>query len=157
MKTKQTKKREVCHHAPLIITIKNLTDEKFYDLSVINHEHEKQKKISYECPIFGISYNSLLMKLQDKTYNIDKTMFISYCGYEKFRQKQLQTPWKVKETKANGDAEERFSILTMDPYQSQSDRVINDKKFDLNPNTDVKLSYLMPETEITIRFYFLED
>ncbi len=147
--------------SPYTICVKNLTDEKLYDVDLFNYEFEKQKKIEYSC-IQGVSYQYFLRILSSwnqASEEIKTIRFSASCDYKKFQQKQLQTCLRIINTNPNG-----FSVsvpkdlfVHFSAYQMQGNIIdvqLTDKdKIKLFNQLQLRLDYLMPETEILIHIF----
>jgi hypothetical protein len=156
-----SKSKPIQNLAPYTIRIKNLTDEKLYDVDLFNYEHEKQKKIEYSC-VHGVSYEYFLRILAsyDKPSELIKMMrFSAFCDYAKFQNKQLKTCIRTIITKLDGCS---ASIPTeiaiyMNAYQMQGsiiDVPISDnQRIKFSNQLQLRLDYLMPETEMVIHLF----
>ncbi len=143
------------------IRIKNLTDEKLYDVDLFNYEHEKQEKIEYSCT-HGVSYEYFLRLLAsyNKPIELIRMMrFSAFCDYNKFQNKQLRTSINAIYTKLNGCSESIKTNISiyMNAYQQQSNIIevplTDDKIIKLSNELQLRLDYLMPETEMTINLF----
>jgi hypothetical protein len=147
--------------SPYAIRVKNLTDEKIYDVDLFNYEHEKQNKIEYSCGM-GVEYKSFLRFLSALSEAKEQVKLLRiqvWCDYPKFRSKQLNCCLHRIITTPNGR-------MQSDPlqvgnyfssYQQQSDIIdipmTDDNKIELFNQLQLRLSYLMPETEMIITIY----
>jgi len=129
-----------------------------YDVDILNHKPEKQNKIAYEC-LHGIDYSTLIMFLSaiiDAKQEISLVRIISSCDYNKFRMKQLSCNLIQEYQSPDGTL---VSIPTnfmtyFSAYQQQSGIIdAKDMKIKWHNRLSLKLSYLMPETEVTISLY----
>lgn len=156
-KGKEVKKESLF---PYQIHIKNLTDEKLYDVDIFNYEHDKQRKIEYSCTN-GVPYERFLRSLSSNCLSeekVDLFRLMAWCDYAKFQNKQLNCCLHTIYEKPNGNYS---SVPThvgiyFSAYQQQSSivDVKNDGlKIQLNNELQLRLSYLMPETEITITIF----
>jgi len=146
---------------PYTIRVKNLTDEKLYNVDLFNYEHEKQKKIEYSC-IHGVSYEYFLRLLA--SYNepielIKMMRFSAFCDNSKFQNKQLRTFIRTIYTKLDGCSEYITTAISnyMNPYQQQSNIIevplIDEQRIKFSNQLQLRLDYLMPETEIVITIF----
>jgi len=145
---------------PYQIRIKNLTDEKLYDVDLFNYKHEKQNKIKYSCGM-GVDYDKFLRILASNSLSeekIDLIQFMAFCDYDKFRNKQIISSLSTIYEEPNGISS---SIKTnignyFSAYQQQAnivDMKVDSLKIQLNNLLQLRLSYLMPETEIVITIF----
>jgi hypothetical protein len=146
---------------PYQIRIKNLTDEKLYDVDLFNYEHEKQNKIAYSCGM-GVEYNSFLgflSALSEAKEQVKLLRVQVWCDYPKFRSKQLNSCLHRIIQNPNGCLESVPLQVGnyLSPYQQQSDIIdipmTDENKIELFNELQLRLSYLMPETEIIITLY----
>lgn len=146
---------------PYQVRIKNLTDEKLYDVDLFNYEHEKQNKIAYSCGM-GVEYNRFLRflsALSEAKEQVVLLRFQVWCDYPKFRSKQLNCCLHKIITNPNGNMQSVPLQVGnyLSPYQQQSDIIdilmTDDNKIELFNELQLRLSYLMPETEMIITIY----
>jgi hypothetical protein len=150
---------------PYSFMIKNLTDDKFYDVDIFNYDHKNQKNIEYHC-LNGISYDTFLRRLSAITKSEEEIEFVRIlvsCDYPKFRRKQLISSIFTSYVKKNGSALHTPAPtgLFLDVYQQQSDMIdmsLNEQMFKgnkilLSNELQLTLAYLMPEATVTITLY----
>jgi hypothetical protein len=147
---------------PYQIRIKNLTDEKLYDVDLFNYEHEKQDKVEYSCGIMGVSYNMFLRHLSalsEPKEQVDLLRISALCDYAKFKSKQLNCRLDTIYEQVNGCSESVPTNIGMyfSPHQFQSDiidiNLTDGYKIKLFNQLQLRLSYLMPETEMIIKIF----
>jgi hypothetical protein len=151
------KKEEI---RPYQIRIKNLTDEKLYDVDLFNYKHEKQNKIEYSCGM-GVDYDKFLRILASNTLSeerVDLFRINAWCDYPKFRNKQLNSCLHTIYEEPNGNYSSSPTGLGIyfSVYQQQSDIIdvrVDSLKIQLNNLLQLRLSYLMPETEMVITIF----
>lgn len=146
---------------PYCLHVKNLTDEKLYDVDLFNHDHEKQNKVAYSCTN-GVDYNMFLRfisSLNEAKEEIVMMRFIAVCDYQKFKSKQLRTCLYTIYEEPNGrkvTTPKELSIH-LDAYQQQSDIIqvaLSGKSaIKIFNQLQLRLSYLMPETEMYITIF----
>jgi hypothetical protein len=156
-----TKSKPIQNLAPYTIRVKNLTDEKLYDVDLFNYEHEKQKKIDYSC-IHGVSYEYFLRILAsyDKPSELIKAMrFSAFCDYSKFQNKQLRTCIRTIYTKLDGCSSSIPTEIAiyMNAYQQQGNiidvPIIGNQTIKFSNQLQLRLDYLMPESEMVISLF----
>lgn len=146
----EPRKIESCY----VFSVKNNTDEKHYNVDLLNYEHEKNRKISYELKT-GMTYNDFLRQIQVKNNEVIKAIRIySLCDYGKFQAKQCAATLTFKSEDANGSSYSTPIWCYLDAYQMQSN-IVEKKElnFNFNVNTQIKLEYLMPETQIYVYIF----
>jgi hypothetical protein len=143
------------------IHIKNLTDEKLYDVDLFNYEHEKQNKIAYSCGI-EVDYNSFLRSIASNCLSEEQVTLLKFqvfCDYPKFINKQLNCCLhKIIENPNERMKSESLQVGNyFSAYQQQFDIIdipmTDDNKIELFNELQLRLSYLMPETEIIITIF----
>ena len=146
---------------PYQIRIKNLTDEKLYDVDLFNYEHEKQNKIAYSCGM-GVEYNRFLRflsVLSEAKEKVTLLRFQVWCDYPKFRIKQLNCCLHTIYQEPNGCMQSVPLQVGnyFSPHQQQSDIIdipmTDGDKIELFNELQLRLSYLMPETEMIITIF----
>lgn len=146
---------------PYSIHVKNLTDEKLYDVDLFNYDHEKQNKVAYSCTN-GVDYNMFLRflsSLNEPTERVNLLRLVAVCDYQKFKAKQLRSCISViyQEPKGRMISTPIQSGIHLSAYQQQSD-IIEIPLKDLNKiklfnQLQLRLSYLMPEAEMHITIF----
>lgn len=146
---------------PYQVRIKNLTDEKLYDVDLFNYEHEKQNKIAYSCGM-GVEYNRFLRFLSALSEEKEQVKLLRvqvWCDYPKFRSKQLNCCLHRIIQNPNGCLEsvplEVGHYLSASQFQSDIIDIpmTDDNKIELFNELQLRLSYLMPETEMIITIF----
>jgi hypothetical protein len=146
---------------PYQIHIKNLTDEKIYNVDLFNYDHEKQRKLSYSCTN-GVSYDKFLRWLSSLNEPKEKIALLRlqvWCDYHKFINKQINCCLHTIYEKPNG---KMISVpLQVGNYFSANQMQSGIVDMPMSDNQDIQLfnelqlrfSYLMPETEMIITIY----
>lgn len=146
---------------PYCLHVKNLTDEKLYDVDLFNYNHEKQKKVAYSCTN-GVDYNMFLRfisSLNEAKEEIVMMRFIAVCDYPKFRSKQLRTCLFTIYEEPNGRKVSMPTELSIhfSEYQFQSDIIevaLSGKSaIKIFNQLQLRLAYLMPEAEMHITIF----
>ena len=138
---------------PYIIHIKNLTDEKLYNVKLLDHDYKDQNKISYELGAGNVTYHEFLMALAYQPIMIRETYIIAHCDYEKFQKRQLSSSFMIYERTIQGDEIATPQAIVLDPWQVQDDRVVVNKEYKLSMMDSIEFEYLMPETDIRLFLY----
>ena len=145
---------------PYLIHIKNLTDEKLYDVKLFDYEFEKQDKIKYSCPISTVEYSQILRTLTGENEPrkvIGTIRAMAFCDYKKFQSKQINCEFYVINKDINGYEAHNPDRFMIDPYQQQEG--ISQKsglEIKFYNKLQIQLAYLMPETEMTIYLYLIK-
>ena len=146
---------------PYCLHIKNLTDEKLYDVDLFNYDHEKQNKVAYSCTN-GVPYDrflGFLSALSEAKEEIRLIRFTADCDYHKFKSKQLKSCVHTIYSEPNGSMVSMPTnlIVYFSAYQHQSDIIdvpfSGESRIKLFNQLQLRLSYLMPETEMYITIF----
>lgn len=146
---------------PYSFHIKNLTDEKLYDVDLFNYDHEKQNKVAYSCTN-GVDYNMFLRflsSLNEPTEGVNLLRLVAVCDYQKFKAKQLRSCISViyQEPKGRMISTPIQSGIHLSAYQQQSDIIEiplkDSNKIKLFNQLQLRFSYLMPEAEMHISIF----
>ena len=140
--------------SPFIITIRNLTDEKLFDVKLLDYEHEKQKKIGYFNGYTGTNYNDVLRYLQSARAEIYQIYQFVSGDYQKFLNRQLHIVLQHITYDCNRNEESHSIPFLIDPYQMKENcSVTNVKDCPISFNSNLILSYLMPEVEVKLMLF----
>jgi hypothetical protein len=146
---------------PYCLHIKNLTDEKLYGVDLFNYDHEKQNKVAYSCTN-GVLYDrflGFLSALSEAKEEIRLIRFTADCDYNKFKSKQLKSCVHTIYSEPNGSMVSMPTnlIVYLSAYQFQSDIIdvpfSGESRIKLFNQLQLRLSYLMPETEMYITIF----
>ncbi len=142
-----------------VFSIKNCTDEKLYDVKVINADYKNQNKIIYEAIQSGVSYDDILKELTNinKAVYLGAIFFTAYCDYSKFEQRQLSSNYQIITTNAFGYPFVTPSRIIIDPYQYQPNTANSITGVELNNNLQINLDFLMPDTELVLRIFLIKE
>lgn len=152
LKTKYMKKLK-----PIIIKLKNNTDDKFYDVKLIDYDYLQNNKIEYSCITPGITYEIFLR--QARMYNsvnthifFSKVEVKSFCDYQKFKDIQRHSVLSAVHKELTGDI-----------YTNKKSPEFNVKKrissYDFNFDcpffflSNLIFQHLMPDTTIEVKLY----
>jgi len=142
---------------PYIIHIKNLTDEKIYDVKLFDYEYEKQNKLKYSCPISSVEYAQILRTLigeNEPRIEIGTIRAIAFCDYAKFKIKQINCEFNIINKDINGSESWIPDRFIIDTYQQQEAiSVKSGLKIKFYNKLQIQLAFLMPETEMTIYLF----
>ena len=146
---------------PYSFHIKNLTDEKLYDVDLFNYDHEKQQKIAYSY-INGVPYDRFLGFLSSLN-NVQEVIRVirvsAFCDYPKFKRKQLIACLHTIYNNPNGISTSTPNEIGnyLSPYQQQSDIIevplTENGRIKLFNQLQLRLDYLMPESEVFISLF----
>ncbi|PCJ51543.1 MAG: hypothetical protein COA79_26085 [Planctomycetota bacterium] len=138
---------------PFIVHIKNLTDEKLFNVKLINYDYKDQNKISYELGAGDVTYGEFLSLLSNRPETIMDTYIVAHCDYEKFQTRQLCSSFMIHERTSEGAETATPQTIVLDPFQVQTDRVLINKEYRLSTMDYIEFAYLMPETDIKLFLY----
>lgn len=140
---------------PFIIQIKNVTDEKIYDVPLFDEDYNSSEKIQYSAsPGFQVGDDNKYKDVLEKLYkNTEKQHFVStvillhaHCEFYKFKQKQLYLNCSIIDECDKED----IVPFAIDPYQMQDNLVKASKEIVFNNKTNIILPFLMPETTVKL-------
>ena len=156
-KTGEQSKKEMI--GVYLFSIKNCTDEKLYDVKVINSDYKNQNKITYEAIESGVSYDDIVEELSNinMAVYLGSIGFASYCDYSKFEQRQLSSNYQIITTNAFGYPFTTPSRIIIDPYQYQPNIANSITGVELNNNLQINLDFLMPDTELVLLIYLIKE
>ena len=147
--------KEVAH--PFVIVLKNLTEEKLYDISLLNREHEKQNKIQYSSGFdkdaSSTFFNSILREFEYKKIDISLIRIQGFNCFQKYNAKQLTCPILFLDIDANGKGTQTPIHQLVSVYQMQPDIVQGSVDCRFTNNCDFIFNYLMPEQTIVVYLY----
>lgn len=141
---------------PFCVRIRNLTDEKLYDVKVFDFDHTKQRKIEYSSFLPTVTYDQLLRQLQsydDKKFDIVLLRHFVLCDYVKFQKKQLSCDINLVIKDSNGCESWQSNHFLIDAYQQQNSVCELETKMPFSVKSNLHYDFLMPETEIKLFLY----
>lgn len=143
-----------------VIHLKNKTDEKIFNLDLFNYHHKEHSKVEYKS--FYPDYDYLLRQLAGLRKNDDlgitKIRFAANCDYDRFSVKQVKSEVELIWTSLNGASYSTKRDLALFHTAEQVHHNIVDLPFEkpimLTNQLQVRLEYLMPETELTVTVFY---
>ena len=151
----EEKSHSLSHSPPFIIQISNSFDASINNVDIggaftnrtVANFGESQY-ISLTSGISGVSYLEWLAQTEQVPFKVGATMIISSSAG------QLDYPMQVVHKNANGDQESFALTPTPDPYQSQTDRVVDFTEYDFDGGTKLRFTTVNSGTNvITVRLY----
>ena len=97
--------------------------------------------------ISGVTYIELLAQSESQPFYVGRTMIISTTAL------QLDQSVAVTHRDAAGERRDHVFMPTVDPYQNQSDRIIDDYTYLIDGYTRLRFSTIRPSATVTIRLY----
>lgn len=146
----------------IVLNLKNKTDDKLYNVNLINHKHKEQTAIEYSGTY--LDYDFLLRQLgslkKSDGYKITKIHFISICDYNVFANRQVQCDLRAVYSGVDGRVVTvPYKLLEhFEPMQFHRNIVIVNFKegLYLTNELSLELEYLMPETELRVTVHYEE-
>lgn len=153
----EAKKNNAPDSTPIIIQIKNKTDEKLYDVKLFEDNYLNHPKLEYSTPIVGVDYKKILdfVLTQSNGYKtrIGLTLISPSCSYDKFTKKQIAAPIYIKNSTITGRIETKTIIPVMDIYQNITTMIANKFIYDIEFGRNIIIDYLMPDTTVIFYLY----
>lgn len=143
---------------PMSIKIRNLTDEKLYNVKVFDYKHSFQRKLEYTPLTPGLEYDDILRQLAAENecrIIIGMTaLTVAYFGkLDHVEKRQINSQMTIKYKTMFGIVAEQPMNIFMDAYQQQPDTIIGRKSYGLDNSLSLELEYLLPNTEVIISMY----
>ncbi len=138
---------------PIIIHVKNLTDEKLYDVKVFDLDFEKQKKIGYSMGVNTISYTQFMHALPAMPMLIRQIQIIASGDYQKFVDRQVSSTIAFINSSVDGTKFTEPKPMIINPLQFQRNTAIMNLDFELSGLSQIELFHLMPEVSVMLILY----
>lgn len=103
---------------------------------------------SVTSPISGVTYQEFLAQSESQPFIVGRTMIISATAG------QIERPFQITHRNASGDAVSRVMSPIVDPYQRQTDRLIDDTEYIFDGMTRYSF-YLEASATVYIRLYLV--
>lgn len=107
----------------------------------------QNNEITMSSGIVGVSYRNFLASSEFAPFTVGATMIISSTSG------QLNIPASITHRNANGDRKDFIIAPTQDPYQQQTDRVIDFTEYEFDGMTRIRFSSVLPSAQILVRIY----
>lgn len=154
---KTVKNPPVKEAKPIIIQVKNNTDEKFHDVKIIDFKYIENKNLEYFYIMPGITYEQFLKMLQ--AYNNKTTPFFfkkvnieALCDYKKFEDKQQRSVLSSVHWEPAGVTFTNHKVPKIN-HNEQISIYDFDQNMPLSFFSTLVLQYLMPETTVHVELY----
>ena len=138
----------------VIIRVRNKGKETIKNVELFNSYENRNKKnfgqdknIEITSNIPGISYEFMLAASESQPYEVGRTVIISK------KSGQPEQSIKVMQRMDVGYSLQHYIIPTIDPYQQQTDRIVDDFEYPILGGTRVVITQVLPESTVLIRFY----
>ncbi len=95
----------------------------------------------------GVTYRDWLSQTESQPFEVGRTMVVTAIA------NQLEQPVSIRHRDASGKRQDHVMVPTVDPYQSQSDRIIDDYSYTFDGYTEFLLNFNATSGVITIRLY----
>ena len=150
----ETQKIEQKKSEAFILKLKNVTDEKIYNLNLLENLDERVL-INYAEEGVSLDDFKKLIKAQITTIGVVK--FKAFYEFRKFVEKQLECSFTIDFTDKRGNKSKKTIRLMTDPYQFDLTQITTHDSFVMTNidgcSTSLILEYLMPEMELFIYLY----
>lgn len=111
----------------------------------------QNSNITITSSINGVSYLEWLAQTEQTPFTVGATMVISSSAG------QLDYPMQVIHKNANGDQDAFALTPTPDPYQSQTDRVVDFTEYLFDGGTKIRFRTINQGATVTLRLYAKES
>jgi hypothetical protein len=141
--------------APYIIQIVNGDDaSNVYDVdlgdSYINRTDShfgQNPSITITSTISGVTYQEFLAQSESQPFTVGKTMVVSTSAG------QLDQTVAITHRNASGDRNDHVITPTLDPYQQQTDRIIDEYEYLFDGMTRLRFNQINAGATVTVRMY----
>jgi hypothetical protein len=137
-----------------ILKVKNVTDDKIYNLNLLEN---LDQRVSINYGIDGISLDDFRELIKSQITTIGVVKFKAFYEFKKFVEKQLECSFTIDFTDKKGNKSKKIVRLMTDPYQYDPTQITTHDSFVMTNidgcNTSLILEYLMPEMELFIYLY----
>jgi len=148
---------EVASALPIVVKVKNKTDEKLYNIPILDYNNEFSEKVKFYSGVSTISYQDILMSLKSKglEFSLIRVQVCSDC--HKFAGKQLSQTYRISQKEINGKMIDCPVPFLIDPMQMQSD--ICESRYNFNMGIidghihNLTMGHLMPEVECVFTIF----
>ena len=103
--------------------------------------------IAITSTISGVDYTEWLASCESKPFKVGRTMIISSTAG------QIEQPITITHKNVAGKREDFVIAPTIDPNQSQTDRVIDDTEYIFDGDTRIRLAQVDLSTTVSVRVY----
>jgi len=143
-------KQEVCPMCPIVISVKNKTDEKLYNIPILDYNNEFSEKVEFSSDVSTVSYKEILAMLKTCGISVNLVRIHSFGDYQKNVSKQLWQSYICSTKTIDGKITLRPVRAVLDPMQQQSnigDLILHGKIGIVHYSIhNIVMNHLMPET-----------
>ena len=107
----------------------------------------QDSNITISSTIIGVTYLEFLSQSESKPFKVGATMAISTSAG------QLEQSIAITHRNASGDRQDHVLTPTLDPYQEQTDRIIDDYEYLFDGYTRLRINQVNGSATLTIRMY----
>lgn len=142
--------------APYIIQIVNACSsaitsvdigDSYTNRSAVNFN--QNTNITTTSTISGVTYQEFLAQSESQPFTVGKTMVISTSAG------QLDQTVAVTHRNAAGDRNDHVITPTLDPYQQQTDRIIDEYSYLFDGMTRLRFNQINGSATVTVRLYLM--
>ena len=143
-----------------VIHLKNTTDEKLFNVSILNYNHKEQSKIKYkgDYPDYDHILRQIASLRKSDNHKITKINFAAVNDYMKYAIRQVKCKVEFVSTGLNGTSyatkkDLAFYFTSEQVHPNVVDLPL-EYKFSLLNGFDMRLEYLMPETTLSVCVFY---
>lgn len=107
----------------------------------------QNSNITTTSTVSGVSYLEFLAQSESKPFTVGKTMIISTSAG------QLDQTVAITHRNASGDRQDHVITPTLDPFQNQTDRIIDSYEYLFDGMTRCRFNQINGSATVSIRFY----
>ena len=144
--------------APYILQIVNACTSAISDVDIgdafvnrINpsalYNFGQNANITTTSTVAGVTYLEFLAQSESKPFTVGKTMIISTSAG------QLDQTVAITHRNASGDRQDHVITPTLDPFQNQTDRIIDSYEYLFDGMTRLRFNQINGSARVSIRFY----
>jgi hypothetical protein len=152
----QAKNAELSRSQPIIIVITNAATSAIANVQIYGSLNNRtatnfgqNAAITFTSGIPNVNYLQILGNSESKNFKVGRTMIISSTSG------QIEQTVNVAHYTDTGDQLNHFIIPTIDPYQQQTDRIVDDFEYLLDGFTSLTFTSILASATVTVRLYLL--
>ena len=150
------RQRELQRSQPVIIIIQNTSTAAVTNVQIYNSYNNRtasnfgqNANIAITSGLPNVNYLQILANSESKNFKVGRTMIISSTSG------QPEQTVAVNHFTDTGDSLVHYIIPTIDPYQQQTDRIVDDFEYLLDGFTNLTFTSILASATVTVRLYLM--